>query len=199
MDKIFQDETSSSVVLRTVDTDVLVLTIAASAQSIDKKIYVQFGVGEHKRIFNVHNIRQEIGTQKALALPVFHAFTGCDTGSSFKSVGKKTAWERWTTYQDVTKAFHDLRTGPDMIDYETLNLLERFVVLLYDKTSGCKSVNELRKELFTRGRSIDKIPPTTGALIPHGRRAAYQGGHCWGKTTAKLQNLPDAENWGWSV
>ena len=154
----------------------------------NKKIYVQFGVGDHKRIFNVHSIRQEIGTQKALALPVFHAFTGCDTVSSFKSIGKKTAWERWGTYQNVTKAFLDLSTGPEIVDSETLNLLERFVVLLYDKTSGCKSVNELREELFTRGRSIDKIPPTAGALIQHGRRTAYQGGHCWGKATSKVQN-----------
>ena len=137
------------------DTDVLVLAIAASAQNENKNIYVQFGVGDHKRIFNVHNIRQEIGAQKALALPVFHAFTGCDTVSSFKSIGKKTAWERWATYQDVTKAFLDLSTGPEVIDSETLKLLERFIVLLYDKTSGCKSVNELQKELLTRGRSIE--------------------------------------------
>ena len=86
MKQIF-DDSASSVILRTVDTDVVVLAIAASAQHEEKNIYVHFGVGDHKRILNAHNIRRETGNAKALALPVFHAFTGCDTVSAFKSIG----------------------------------------------------------------------------------------------------------------
>ena len=74
---------------------------------------------------------------------------------------------------------------------------ERFVILLYDHTNSCISVNELRKELFTRGRSIDKIPPTSGVLFQHDRRTAYQGGYIWGETHEKLINPPEATNWGW--
>ena len=58
-------------------------------------------------------------------------------------------------------------------------------------------MTELRKELFTRGRSIDKIPPTSGVLFQHDRRTAYQGGYIWGKTHEKLINPPEATNWGW--
>ena len=190
-------ETASSVTLRTVDTDVIVLAIAASAQYEDKNIYIQFGVGDNKKILNAHAIRSEIGMDKALALPVFHAFTGCDTVSSFKSIGKKTAWERWKTFADVTEAFNNLNKGPEDIDSHTQQLLGRFVVLLYDRTSGCATTNELRKELFTRGRSIDKIPPTSGVVLQHDRRTAYQGGHSWGNTSIKQQNLPEAKLWGW--
>ena len=196
MHQIF-DDTASSVTISTVDTDVLVLAIAASAQHEEKQIYVQFGVGDNKKILNAHNIRSEIGNEKALALPVFHAFTGCDTVSSFNSIGKKTAWERWNTFEEVTEAFDSLSKGPDDIDSHTQYLLERFVILLYDKTSGCTSINDLRQELFTRGRSIDKIPPTAETLLQHDRRTAYQGGHSWGNASIKMQNLPNAEKWGW--
>ena len=78
-------------------------------------------------------------------LLVFHEFTGCDTVSSFKSIGKKTAWERWNAFPDVTDAFADLSTGPEDIDSETQQLLERFGILMYDRTSAATSVNQLRK------------------------------------------------------
>ena len=189
-------KSASSKILRTVDTDVVVLAVAASTRYDGKDIWINFGTGERKKILSAHQISAAIGRDKSVALPVFHAFTGCDTVSSFKSIGKKTAWQRWKVFDDVTKAFIDLSNGPLEMDSETQGLLERFVILLYDQTSSCISVNELRKELFTRGRSIDKIPPTSEVLFQHDRRTAYQGGYIWGKTHEKLINPPEATNWG---
>ena len=111
--------------------------------------------------------------------------------SSFKSIGKKSPWQIWNTFEDVTKAFLDLNSGPESVSEDTAKLLERFVVLLYDKTSMCTSVNELRKELFTRGRSIDKIPPTSGTLLQHDNRTLYQGGQVWGNCRFKELRLDD--------
>ncbi|XP_066910477.1 multiple epidermal growth factor-like domains protein 10 [Clytia hemisphaerica] len=89
-------EDMSSVTLRTVDTDVLVLAVAISNMYPTKKIWVSFGVGDQKKMFSAHGeIRIQVGPEKAQALPMFHAFTGCDRVSSFKNVGKKTEWERW--------------------------------------------------------------------------------------------------------
>ena len=46
---------------------------------------------------------------------------------------------------------------------------ERFVTLMYDRTSTCTTVNEARKDLFTmKERIIENIPPTYGALLEHG-------------------------------
>ena len=48
---------------------------------------------------------------------------------------------------------------------EWLALLERFVILLYDRTSSHNSVKEARKQLFTqRGRAMDGLP--TGCTHP---------------------------------
>ena len=90
-----------------------------------------------------------------------------------------------------------LSNWPVDITSETQRLLGRFVILLYDQTSSCTSVNQLRKELFTCGRYIDKIPSTSGALLLYDRRTAYQGGYIWGKSHEKSINPPEATNWGW--
>ena len=182
---------SSSALIRTVDTDVLVLAVATAAKNNERNVYVSFGVGSSHQIIDATAIATALGYEKSVALPVFHAFTGCDTVSSLKSIGKKTAWQRWNAFADVTEAFTDISTSPDSIDPQTMKVLERFVVLLYDRTSPCVSVNELRKELFTKGRSIEHIPPTSGALLQHANRTLHQGGHVWGKSDSKLMDLAD--------
>ena len=73
-------------------------------------------------------------------LPVFHALTGCDTVSAFSGRSKKTAWNTWEVFPEVTEAFEDL-----LLIQATMALLERFVVLLYDRTSDIINVNEARK------------------------------------------------------
>ena len=109
-------KSASSITLRTVDTDVVVLAVAASTRYDGKDIWINFGTGERKKILSAHQISAAIGRNKYVALPVFHAFTGCDTVSSFKSIGKKTAWQIWKVFDDVTKAFIDLSIGPLEMD-----------------------------------------------------------------------------------
>ena len=78
-----------SVAVKIVDTDALVVAIAVSARHESKEIWVSFGTGSNKKILSAHHIKAAIGNVKAVALPVFHAFTGCDTVPAFKSIGKK--------------------------------------------------------------------------------------------------------------
>ena len=55
---------------------------------------------------------------------MFHAFTGCDTVSSFGGRGKKTAWETWKAYEDVTPVFSALTACPSVETIENwLHLL----------------------------------------------------------------------------
>ena len=75
--------------------------------------------------------------------------------------------------------------------------LERFFVLLYDRTSVERRVNEARKQFFAEGKSIGSIPPTQTALIQQTRKAAYQGGHCWGQAIVPVMNLPCPSQWEW--
>jgi len=53
--------------------------------------------------------------------------------------------------------------------------IERYVVLLYDRTSLSLNVNECRRNLFTKkARAVEAIPPTKDALEQHVRRAILQ-------------------------
>ena len=159
-----------------------------------------FGTGKNYRMISAHGIYAALGEEKSLALPMFHAFTGCDTVSSFSDRGKKTAWETWNVFPEVTDAFQSLMRQPQQSDVETaVIVLERFVVLLYDKTSCRSHVNEVRVDLFAyKGRDVLHIPPTQGYLIEHVKRAAYQAGYCWSQSLLPMAVLQQPDEWGWT-
>ena len=190
----------SKVSIRTVDTDVVVLAIASANRLNISELWIAFGVGKSFRFIAAHEIAKVLGPDRCVALPMFHAFTGCDTVSCFGGRGKKNAWGTWTTYGDVTPAFSALGAMPDpcAID-EWMKPLERFVVLLYDRTSTEENVNQARKQLFSKkGRAIDGLPPTQAALIQHTKRAAYQAGHCWAQMMTPAPRFPSPSEWGWN-
>ena len=54
--------------------------------------------------------------------------------------------------------------------------INRFTVLLYNKTFNSLTTNKCRRELFCQEREIDKIPPTEAALWKHTCRSAYIAG-----------------------
>ena len=100
----------------------------------------------------------------------------------------------------ATKCHHSVKVSDKPNEYcvkESVENIERFVVLLYDRSRESLRVNAARKALFTwKGRSIDNIPPSS-ALQQHIKRAAYQAGYCWGQALVKLQESPSPGSWGW--
>ena len=140
---------------------------------------------------------RSLGPDRCIALPMFHSFTGCDTVSSFCGRGKKTAWDTWKVYEEVTKAFCSLMANLESIS-DNMKSIERFVTLMYDRTSSLDCVDQARKQLFTqKGRSIEGLPPTKDALILHTRRATYQAAFCWAQAMSAVPELPSPAHWGW--
>ena len=85
------------------------------------------------------------------------------------------------------------------IECDHFKLLERFCVVIYDKTSNLEFVNEARKELFCqKNRTMEAIPPTQDALLQHCRRVAYQAG-IWNTSNKAQQDLPSPEGYGWKL
>ena len=185
--------------LRTVDTDVVVLAVSTVVLLDNTELWIAYGTGKHLRYIPAHHIATSLGAEKARALPMFHAFTGCDTVSSFAGRGKKTAFDTWKSFDAVTSVFANLVTRPGCFNDESMSVLESFVVLLYDRTSTETTVNAARRHLFTtKARSIEAMPPTGAALLQHAKRATYQGGHVWGQAHVRAPDLPSPESWGWS-
>lgn len=78
-----------------------------------------------------------------------------------------------------------------------MQVLGRYVVLLYDRTSSCLTVDEARKQLFTRkSRWFNSIPPTRNALLQHVKRTAYQASHICGLALIASPLVPSPRYWG---
>ena len=180
------------------DTDVLVLAVAMFQEIPVNELWVAFGVGKHQRYLKAHEISFQLGVENSKALSMFHAITGCDNVSFFAGRGKKTAWEVWKSFSSVTDAFLELISTPGSIHDHNFALIERFVMLMYDRTSGLHEVNQARQELFCqRSRKLEGIPPTRAALEQHVKHACYQAGHVWSQSLVAQPVLPSPSEWGW--
>ena len=85
-----------------------------------------------------------LGPEKCIAL---HTFSECDMVSSFAGRGKTTVREIWRVFDEDTPALCTLASTPEL---NQLQLLERFVVLLYVRTNSVMDVNEAWKRLFSQ-------------------------------------------------
>ena len=186
------------ILIRTVDTDVVVLGISLFDTIGCESLWVTFGVGGTYRLIDVSGIVVSLGPLKCKALPLFHALTGCDVTSSFSGRGKRTAWNTWQAYDQLTAALSSIMQNPseDTIS-QALPVIERFVILLYDKCSTEMEVNAARQELFTKGREIENIPPTKDALQQHILRAEYQAAYVWNQALVLQPTLPNRKKFGW--
>jgi len=158
-------------------------------------------MGKAFRFLTAHEMARALGPEKAHALPMFHALTGCDTVSCYAGRGKRTAWAVWTALPDLTQVLIDLTTAPAPVDEEfedATQTIERFVILLYDRTNTSTDVNKACCKLFGRKNNVQLIPPTSAALKQHVGRAVYQGGHVWGQALLPAPALPPPPtDWGW--
>jgi len=171
---------------------VVVLAVTSAQRLNITELWIAFGAGKNFGIYRPTRWPTHWALIVMLLCQCFmpSLVVTCDTVSCFGGRGKRTAWDIWNAYGEVTPAFCALAAIPESVE-NWLGPLERFVVLLYDHTSSQEFVNGARKQLFTqKGRAIDGLPPTQAALLQHTKRAAYQAGHCWAQTMIATLELP---------
>ena len=159
------------------------------------ELWVAFGTGKHFLYLAAHSMAVGLGPMKAKALPMFHALTGCDTVSSFVEHSKNTAWSTWNALPDLTDALLTLSSAPSFID--VIHIIERVVILMYDRTSTCHDINKARRKIFSKKNNVKNIPPTKAAREQHIKRTTYQGGHVWGQLLLPSPSLPLPTSRGW--
>lgn len=79
------------VTIRTVDTVVVVLAVSLFSKIAPDELWVAFGVGSSFRYIDIYKMVSTMNPTQCLTLQVFHAFTRCDTVSTFAGRGKNTA------------------------------------------------------------------------------------------------------------
>lgn len=110
----------------------------------------------------------------------------------------KSALEIWMIYHEVTFAFESMYLATSVKTLEdAVPLLERFVVLFYDRNDTSIDVNDACNIMFTEnGRSVESILPTAAALLEHGRHVVYQVGYTWEQSLNPNPKLPSPSEWG---
>ena len=123
--------------IRTVYTDVVVLAVAhfQGLPNIEQ-LWIAFGTGKDFRYTPIHAISSALCPHMAKGLLLFYAFTGCDITSYFTNRGKKSAWKTWLAWQEITDNCVTLSLPCTVnIPEDIIQKLERFVVLMYCRTS----------------------------------------------------------------
>ena len=139
------------IMIKTVDTDVIVLAVALFSELNLQKLWIDFGSGQTQTCYPIHEICNCLGEESAKAMLFFHAFTGCDQTSFFANCKKKNAWSTWRNFANVTATFAKLSSDPTMQAVkDAMPMLEHFVVLMYDRTSKCLDVKSCRRDLFVK-------------------------------------------------
>ena len=88
--------------------------------------------------------------------------------------------------------FCRLSKSPDhILNEDDMNKWQRFIALLYNRSTHLVDINELRKVLFEQSnRQLENIPPSKAALREHIKRALFQAGHIWGQVLNANPVLP---------
>ena len=137
---------STNVVMRTVDTDVLVIALGSfSFLPEELNIWMEFGIYSKNtlRYISVNQIYKALGKNLCMALPAYHAFTGCDHTASFSRKGKVRPLRLLEKTESAIEAFVALGTNAE-ITKEIIETIEAFVCSMYGK-KNLSSVNEMRQ------------------------------------------------------
>ena len=189
-----------TIVIRTVDTDVIELAVSFVRRLGCESLVVAIGTEKSFRYVDATTIAHVLGVDKCKTLPVFHALTGCDTTSCFAGRGKRTAWASRNIFSSVTPALCALVDTPSAaVLREVLRTIERSVVVLYNRGRSEDDVNRARQVHSTqKGIYIETVPPTQDALVQHLLRVGYQAGHVWGQVLLKAPHLPNPADFDWT-
>ena len=155
----------SKAFMRTVDSDIVVLATALFKRLVHlglTHLWIGFGKGKNYRDIPIHEICSRMSDEETRALLLFHALSGCDTVSQPMGIGKKTAWDRWKSMPELTQSFISLLENPEKYSKDTpeFQVLQRYMILQYAKTSSANNLNEARLQLFSCGKkTLETLPP----------------------------------------
>lgn len=98
------------------DTDIVVIAMSVMLSLMEiglECLWIAHGLGKNTRWIPVHQLVENVGTSRSNGMPFFHAFTGCDVVSAFRGKGKKTAWQTWDAFEDVSSTqFRQTQSKP---------------------------------------------------------------------------------------
>ena len=171
-----------SAIVRTPDSDLFFLLLYHS-HHISLRIFLDVGVGKHRKIVDVSDLASSFGKEYCSTLLGFYVFTGEDCTSAFKGKGKVGPLKKLQKQPKFQKAFANL--GEEWtVSEDLLQCLEAFTCLIYGYPRiAC--LNEVRVQMLKKmvgeddnltSKSkvdISRLPPCKNAHTPHVQRVNY--------------------------
>ena len=220
-----QEETDSRVVLysayaeekgythvrvKSPDSDIFFILLHFALQLNNVVILFDTGTGNNKRLLNISEIAAGYTQQYCTALLSLHAFTGCDTTSAFKGLGKVRPIKALQKQPRFVQALAQLGDSWDIPD-TLFDDLEAFTCAMYGKPRH-SSVNDLRHEMIQvkcgikddkldANQNVDMatIPPCRRTLEQHIRRCNFQVA-VWKRAREQHPHVPDPRaGHGWTT
>eukprot|EP00794_Sanderia_malayensis_P000947 gene947-261_t len=187
--------TNNKIVIRTPDTDVFILMVGDISSIAN--LFLDTGPGNYRRLLNIYAMEEALGAALSTALIGFHAFTECDTTSSFYGKGKIKPLTIMEESRDFVEFFATMGSA---FTYSSEFLLqcERFFCKLYN-FDDASSINEAHLNSF-RLENYDEqtMPCNLDSLKKHLSRSVYQTA-IWRKALSGIVNAPDISNYEWNV
>ena len=125
-----------SIIVRTVDSDVIIILVAFLSQFLALnealQVYVDFGMGEHRRVVDINKVFLSIGEEMSKSILFLHAFSGCDSTASFYGKSKSSWYRKLQSYpgkEELLAVSEKISWNTDMIDAEnSVKLIQQFVL-----------------------------------------------------------------------
>ena len=185
------------VVVRTIDTDVVVFLLAYRyfTGNFECNVYAMLATGKSVNFYNINDLSIHLGEKK-----------GCDSVSSFFNQRKCKFWDRWQEFEDLdilTDLFSDLSKRPPAdISDDQVHLLEKFVLFVYYGKIGDSThdinIERMREFEYSTHNNLRLLPPSRLGLKEQIKRAAYEAG--WiGNQCLQNITLPNPEGYGWTL
>ena len=190
---------NKKVIVRSPSADIDVFVILLAKVESQHRVFLDFGVGMHRKGMYLHDI--EMGTDQKKCLVGFHAFTGNDYISSFFQKGKGQCWRVVEKNRKFVTTFMRLGLMWDLTD-QIFQELEEYVCRLY----GCRlrNIDDARHNIFEKkinkdGKVIDMalLPPCQSSLKLHSQRANVIA-KIWNSADQRTCELPALSNLGWT-
>ena len=146
-------QASSTGMVFTGDTDVVVIFLSNfhhfKAVNPCAEIWIAFRSGKNTKMLHLNTIAANLGPVNCRGMAMFHAFTGCDSTSSFKFKGKRYCCKVMKMMPHLMQHFASVAETPFQISRSLMETVNEFVCKLYSSSDVPENdVNKLRMRIF---------------------------------------------------
>lgn len=188
------------------DSDIFYILLHFALQLKEVVILFDTGKGNKQRLINVTDIAKAYGQQHCTAFLALHAYTGCDTTSAFKGIGKIKpikVLQKNPRFVETIARLGDTWAIAEEVKAD----IEIFTCAMYGR-HRFTCVNDLRQQLLKErcgdeplnaNHNVDmaSMPPCKQTLQEHIKRSNYQVA-IWKRALEPMPDVPAASNGhGW--